>query len=90
MIIQNLICQIITDIKRGTHFESASFQDLADLCMVDGQASFFFPRLHQHVSIELVIRAATDGALLDEQFQAVVAGGTEVDLLFTTLAELLR
>jgi hypothetical protein len=60
-----------------------------ELCVIDSQTSLFFSRLHQHVGVILIVGTTTNGALLDEQFQAVVAGGTEIDLIFSTLAELL-
>jgi hypothetical protein len=61
-----------------------------DSGVVDLQLAFFLAGLHQDIGVNLIVGAATDRRLLDEQFQAVIAGGTEIDLRFAIFANLLR
>ncbi len=57
--------------------------------MILFQLAFFLAGLHQDIGVSLVIGAAANGSLLDEQFQAVIAGGAEIDLVLSAFAYLL-
>lgn len=54
------------------------------------QPSLFLASLDQDPSIELVVGSTTDGLLLDQQLQAVVAGRAEVDLFLALFTHLQR
>ena len=54
--------------------------------MVLFQLAFFLAGLHQDIGVDLVVGAAADGGLLDEQLQAVIAGGAEIDLILPAFA----
>jgi len=61
-----------------------------ELCMVYLKSSFFLARLDQNISVEGVEGGAADRRLLDEEFQAIIAGGAIVDLSLAALAEFQR
>ena len=58
--------------------------------MVGRQAAFFLAGLNKHICVELIVCAASNRALLDEQFKAIITRRTEVDLVLTAFTEFLR
>jgi len=52
------------------------------------QLAFFFTGVDQRFSVVLIVSAAANLALLDQQFKAVIAERAVIDLFFPALPDL--